>query len=93
VEINPRTFKGEGDIVKLNNLGLSYSEGYFENELFIISDIKVDLSDLDNCIKENGIEVARNCSCYLRYELSNTFHIINDIIFDEIDIVDLKENM
>ena len=93
MEINPKVFKNNGDLVKLNKLGLEYLGNEFKNEIFQINRIFHDYDDFKSCIDENGINIAMNCTCHLRYELVNTFNRINDVIFDEMDIVDLKENL
>jgi hypothetical protein len=85
-------FKGLLDTVKLNENGLDFHGDYLKEEKFRIRNIIIEPIDFQDCIKENGIEKALNCNCYLRYELSNNFHLIKDAVFDEIDLVNIREN-
>lgn len=95
MKVNPKILIGNGDLVKLNKAGLDvFSENYMHrDEIFKVDNIFHDYDDFKSCIEDNGIDLAMNCTCHLRYRLVNTFNIINDVIFDEMDIVDLKENL
>ena len=88
--VNPRVFINVGDKVKLNDLGLSYAGSKYENEIYLVKDINSCPSDFESCVKGNGLTIAKNCTCHVRYTLENNVSYHNDIIFDEMDIVDLK---
>ena len=87
-------FLNVGDKVKLNNLGLHVYGNRFENEPFTIVSVDVDQDDRTACELENGYKWAKDCDCYLRYNLKSDIKNWEcfDIIFEEMSIINLKNN-
>lgn len=83
-------FLNVGDKVKLNELGLHYYDDKFENEAFTIVSVDVDQDDRTACELENGYKWAKDCDCYLRYNLKSDKGYCSDVIFNEMSIINLK---
>lgn len=92
MKVNPQVLKGKGDLVRLNEQGLSWTDNFGKDETFVITEVAIDQDDMNSCVKENGFKEAEKCSCYLRYTVKNGVREIDNLVFDEFDIVDLKEN-
>ena len=89
-KINPKTFINAGDTVKLNKIGLQYFDTELGKYPFTVLSVYNDLDEYALCAIESGADYVRNCTCHVRYSLISDGIRLTNVMFDEMDIVDLK---
>lgn len=93
MKINPFILKGIGDRVKLNKLGLSYFGSEFEDVIFEIISTEINDQEKQDCTESNNNIPIPDCTCYRYYIIRclKSKKILEPIIWDEINIVTIKE--
>ena len=96
MNIDPFTLIQKGDIVQLNDMGLSYfePERYANVDLEVIN-TRIDHYEKGECTKDNdGIE-RPNCTCYRFFDLRQigTDIVLKDAMFNELTLKEIKKNV